>query len=283
MKVLVLGCTGMLGSAVTKYLVELGHDVSVTCRSKSFPFAIKWLGDIARIVPKVMIFDPVVQDIKDFRVSEFEYVINCIGVIKPAVKVAGFVDTIEINGVFPHKLAKWCGVYNDVGCINITTDCVYSGTKGGYIETDKHDVDDLYGRSKSIGEDTEFGMTIRTSIVGEEIHNNASLIEWAKLMCNQRVNGFTNHFWNGITTTQYAEVVDQIMTNGMFNRGLFHVFSPTPVTKFRMLELFNQRFNLGLRIDPMMADISVDRTLSTVKNLNEKLHIPEFECQVAEM
>lgn len=281
MKVLVLGCTGMLGSTVARYLSSVGHKVSVTCRHESFKLAIKWASTVDAAT-SIMVFNPVTQDIRNYPINQFDYVINCIGVIKPAVKKVGTVNTLLINGVFPHQLAEY-SYGNAVGCINITTDCVYSGIKGGYVETDKHDADDLYGRSKSIGEDTEFGMTIRTSIVGEEIHNNTSLIEWAKSMKGQRVNGFTNHIWNGITTLQYAKVIDRIISDGFFGYGLFHVFSPNPVTKDEMLKLFNDRFNLGLDIDSMKAGVPIDRSLGTVKDLNRRLDVPEFAQQVKEM
>lgn len=281
MRILVLGCTGMLGSAVTSHLIDVGHKVSVTCRHGSFKFAVGWASGL-RVVPSIMLFNPVTQDIRNYPIRDFNYVINCIGVIKPAIKSAGVIDTIEVNGVFPHKLAAWC-YENEVDCINITTDCVYTGAKGGYVETDRHDADDLYGRSKSIGEETDLAMTIRTSIVGEEIHNNASLIEWAKSMKGKPVNGFTNHLWNGITTKQYAKVIDQIIKHNWFRRGLFHVFSPSDIRKSDMLKLFNKRFDLGLTINEVEADPAVYRTLQTVKDLNAKLQIPEFEQQVAEM
>jgi len=281
MKVLVLGCTGMLGSAVTRHLIDAGYKVSVTCRHESFGFATNWASGL-RIVPSVMLFNPCTQDIRNWPIKEFDYVVNCIGVIKPAIKAAGIINTLKINSVFPHELAALCYA-RSVGCINITTDCVYSGAKGGYVETDRHDVDDLYGRSKSLGEETDLGMTIRTSIVGEEIHNNVSLIEWAKSQKGKPVNGFTNHLWNGITTTQYAKVVDRIMWEGWFKYGLFHVFSPSPVSKFEMLQMFNSKFNLGLQITGTPANPAVDRTLGTIKDLNRLVEVPEFDEQIAEM
>jgi len=280
MKVLVLGATGMLGSTVTRYLVNAGYDVSVTCRHESFKLAVDWLSKLKRI-PQIITFNPVTQDIRNCPVKGFNFVINCIGIIKPAIKTVGAAATIEINSVFPHKLAAWC-YGNSVACINITTDCVYSGTQGGYVETDVHDADDLYGRSKSLGEETELGMTIRTSIVGEEIHNHASLIEWVKSMKGQKVNGFSKHWWNGITTTEYAKVVDKIMASGLFSVGLFHVFSPKDVSKYNMLKLFSDKFNLGL--DVMWDNkAECDRTLRTMKDLNEKLQVLPFTDQVAEM
>lgn len=281
MRVFVLGATGMLGSAVAKYLYGCGYDLTLTSRDRSTNILFRFI-ESNKIKCRVIPFDPVINDVRCGFLGGVDCVVNCIGVIKPAIESTGVVNTLKINSVFPHELAEWC-YGNDVRCINITTDCVYSGAKGGYVETDRHDVDDLYGRSKSIGEETRFCMTIRTSIVGEEIHNNASLIEWAKTQKGKQVNGFTNHEWNGITTTQYAAVVDRILRDDLYGVGLFHVFSPHSVSKYEMLKLFNQRFNLGLDIKPVRAEVPINRTLGTIKPLNAKLLVPEFEDQVVVM
>jgi dTDP-4-dehydrorhamnose reductase len=229
-----------------------------------------------------MSFDVTTMSHKYLLGGRFDYVINCIGIIKPFVEKVGIANTILINSVFPHQLADWCYA-NDTKFIHITTDCVFSGKKGCYTEEDVHDVMDVYGRSKSMGEPVANAMTIRTSIIGEEVHNNASLVEWAKSMKGKSVNGFTNHLWNGVTTKQYARICSTIMERGLYDHGLFHAFSPSAVTKWGLLMILNDRFELGLDIVKVQAGSGVDRTLGTVKDLCAMLNIPELRYQIAEM
>ena len=122
-------------------------------------------------------------------------------------------------------------------------------------------------------------MVIRTSIIGEEIHNNASLIEWAKSQKGKQVNGFTNHRWNGVTTYQYAAICEQIIANNLYENGTHHVFS-NAMTKDHMLDCFNERFKLGLTINRVDAKEKCDRTMSTVKPLCAKLAIEPLEDQI---
>lgn len=277
MKVLVLGCTGMLGSAVTKRMIDCGYETAITCRPGQFKLA-------CSTFPKarIMSFDAVTMSIRNYPLDQFDYVINCIGIIKPFVEKVGAANTILINSVFPYQLADWCYA-NDTKLIHITTDCVFSGKRGCYTEEDVHDIIDVYGRSKSMGEPTGNAMVIRTSIIGEEVHNNASLVEWAKSMKGKSVNGFTNHFWNGVTTKQYARICERIIEQNLYSHGLFHAFSPRPVTKRGLLMLLSDRFELGLDVVMAEAKDRVDRTLSTTKDLNEKLEIPALSYQISDM
>lgn len=208
-----------------------------------------------------------------------DYVINCIGTIKPFM-AKDPIASIRINSIFPRELANAC---EKVGSklIHITTDCVYSGAKGNYTEDDPHDALDDYGKSKSLGEPSNC-MVIRTSIIGEEIHKNASLLEWAKSQKGKTVNGFLNHLWNGITTTTYAKVVEKIIDNNLYQVGLSHVFSNT-VNKYELLGLFNKSFNLDLTINATNAATPVDRTLSTKKTLCGALNVPSLAEQIDEI
>jgi len=171
-KILVLGSTGMLGQYVTRYLKN--KSVPVTASSR-------------------IDFDasnPTQSEIENL-ISPFNVIINCIGLIKPQVDKYGIVEAIRINSVFPHQLANTCESKNKK-LIHITTDCVYSGKIGGYTETSISDVSDTYGKTKSMGEPQNC-TTIRTSIIGEEVHQQRSLIEWAKSQNGKTVHGYTNH------------------------------------------------------------------------------------------
>lgn len=259
-RLLVLGSTGMLGNAVTKhFLADNAYEVTVTHRS-TVPISCE----------KSVLFDAALDDVEKLP-AHFDYAINCIGVIKP------FMDqdaaaSIRINSLFPWLLARWCN-HNGIRLIHITTDCVYSGNKGKYMESDWHDALDSYGKSKSLGECVSEAMVIRTSIIGEEIHKNASLLAWAKSQKGKNVDGFTTHLWNGVTTNEYARICHKIISNDWYQKGLFHVFAQDDVSKFDMLRYIDDRYQLGIVINPK-APTAVDRTMRTEKALCAKLEIP---------
>jgi dTDP-4-dehydrorhamnose reductase len=126
-------------------------------------------------------------------------------------------------------------------------------------------------------------MVIRTSIIGEEIHKNASLIAWAKTQKGKSVNGFLNHDWNGVTTLEYAKVCQQVIEKGLYEIGLHHVHSPQSVNKFELLQIISDRFELELQINPYETANSCDRTLSSGKELINNVHISTIQKQIEEL
>ena len=272
-KVLVLGGTGMLGSAVVQYLQGLpGLDIWSTYRSSSEAIAEK----VAPRNVDWMPFDAREDDITELPLDEADYTINCIGIIKPYVMDRPL-STIHVNVEFPHLLAA-----TSTRLIHITTDCVFSGNllyPETYTEDSVHDALDVYGKSKSLGE-PEDAMVLRTSIIGQEIHKFASLISWAQSQKGKKVNGFTNHYWNGITTRQYAEVCFKIIQEQLFEPGVFHVHSPDFVNKYQLLTLLDAKFDLHMDIRPVEAPSAVNRLLSSKKGLCAKLELPSIEEQI---
>jgi len=277
MKICVLGSTGMLGSAVGKYFIEKygENNVILSYRNKDVSYGKnKFKFDALKYDTDKKLNNALLSNVKGC-----DYLVNCIGVIKPFIE-QDKPGAIYLNGIFPYRLAEFCK-NNKIKMFHITTDCAYSGYAGEYTEESDKDCLDFYGKSKVLGEEADC-MTIRTSIIGEEIHKNASLIEWAKSQKGKTVNGFKNHFWNGITTKQYADVCYQIIEKSLYETGLFHVFSNV-VSKYDMLRYFDEKFELGLTINGIDADLQVDRTLSTVKELQDKLHIPSVKAQIFDL
>ena len=274
-KVLVLGSTGMLGNAVSNWFTEnTRYETFLSYRDEEASRLLR-LG--SNFVDNIK-FDCTKDNFE--ILPDVDYIINCIGTIKPFM-AADPAAAIEINSVFPWKLSEYCEKTN-TKLIHITTDCVYSGKKGSYTEEDSHDALDEYGKSKSIGEPNNC-MVLRTSIIGEEIHKNGSLIEWVKGQRGKTINGFTNHFWNGITTKQYAKICDQIIVENLYELNRFHVMSPYSVNKHELVSLLNNKYNLDITIEEFQTPEVVDRSLSTVKKLNELLFIPSIEKQIEEL
>jgi dTDP-4-dehydrorhamnose reductase len=262
-KIIVLGSTGMLGYAVSSYFRSKEYEVVQISRNE---------------------FDIANEPISKFEeyLNNADVVINCAGVIKPRIAQNTLENVLKINSIFPRNLANVCNKMG-IKCFHITTDCVYSGKKGSYNEEDYFDADDLYGLSKNAGE-TKDCMVLRTSIIGEEKGQSRSLLEWAKSQAGKEVNGFTNHKWNGVTTLYLAEIIENILKNNFYQKGLFHVHSPNTVNKYELLNIFNEVYELKFsKINDIEAKDTVDRSLSTVYKLSSKVCTKTLQQQVREM
>jgi dTDP-4-dehydrorhamnose reductase len=260
--VVVLGTKGMLGYAVSEYYGRRNYPVTKISRSEF---------DIAK--------DPIEK--LEPMLKGKGFVINCAGVIKPMIAKTSIEDVLRVNVVFPRNLAKLCDKLG-LRCYHVTTDCVYSGKRGDYTENDFFDAEDIYGMSKN-GGDTAECMVLRTSIIGEENGQSRSLLEWARSNAGKDVNGFTNHRWNGVTTLYLAEIIETIESKNLYQKGIFHVYSPNTVNKFELLQQINDAYDLKLTVKAVEAGDRVDRNLSSVKNISSKVSVKEIKQQLKEM
>lgn len=267
-KVLILGSTGMLGSQILEFFNDIDEfELFFTSR------------EIGNKLPNHLYLD--VIKFNDFSIFKgFDYVINCIGTTKPHIKV-NTISSIYINAIFPRKVADFCDK-NKIKFIHITTDCVYSGNLGSYNEDSLHDCLDLYGKSKSLGEPSNC-MNIRTSIIGLEKLHFVHLISWAISQKGKSINGFVNHFWNGVTTKYLSYIISKIILNDLFKKSLFHIFSKDQVSKFELLSLLNYKFNLDLTINKTEFQPLVDRTLRSKYDLSKKLSTLSIEEQINDL
>lgn len=267
MKVAILGHSGMLGHVVERvFKGEVNTSGYGRAALDVYP---RKLNDIGTKLSSLLGMD-------------VDYVINCIGAIKPTFdKATDLSVPIYTNAVFPHQLATW-GELTDTKIIHITTDCVFSGNRGQYTEADVHDALDVYGKSKSLGEPDNC-MVIRTSIFGPEMGGRKrSLLEWAKSQEGKTVNGFTNHYWNGLTTLELAHSLFDIVGADVWAPGIFHVFSED-VSKYDMLMQISEAYNLEMDINPYETETCVDRTLRTIEDLNDYVQPACFSNMLYEL
>ena len=252
----------MLGKYVTKYLAQK-YDIIEIGRNQI---------DASKVAQDVL-----AAKLYHLKVQKGDVVINCVGTIKPRVDELGDTNAILVNSVFPRFLANVC---KNIGTnlIHPTTDCVYSGLKGSYNENDKYDVSDVYGMSKAIGEPSNCTV-IRTSIIGEEVAQKRSLVEWIKNNANNTVFGFTNHYWNGVTCLQFAKICDEIITKNLFWDGTKHIHSNS-LNKKELVETISDIYNLNITVTPKETPIACDRTLATIQ---ENINIPSLKQQIIEM
>jgi len=192
-----------------------------------------------------------------------DYIVNCIGVIKQRPLAQDAIHSITINSLLSHRLAalasEWTG-----RLIHFSTDCVFSGARGGYAEQDESDALDLYGRSKFLGETAGANaLTLRTSIIGRELVEHRSLLDWFLAQQGSSVAGFRRVIYSGVTTNHLADLVADIIRNYPDLSGLYQVASQ-PISKYDLLRLLRDAYQLDIGIKPDDQQRS-DRSLSGEK------------------
>lgn len=261
-KILILGATGMLGNAVYRYLSnQEGLIVYGTMRSSSdskyFPASIQ-----NNLLSSV---DLLGQDdiIRVFKQVKPTIVINCVGLIKQLSNANDTLIALPVNAMLPYRLAELTDLIN-ARLIHISTDCVFSGAKGLYKESDVCDATDLYGISKKIGEvvDSSHVITLRTSIIGRELKSKFALIDWF-LNQTREVKGFTKAIFSGLPTVELARIIHEYILPNSDLHGLYHV-SSEPIDKYSLLSLVADVFNKEISIIP-------DETLQINRSLDSSL------------
>ncbi|MEH1101417.1 dTDP-4-dehydrorhamnose reductase family protein [Micromonospora sp. CPCC 205561] len=256
---LIIGVTGMLGHTLVRELGDTAELDVYGCARGAVPAQANFPEALARqITPRVDVSDrSAVRRI--LSVLRPDVVINCVGVIKQRPEVEDAVNTITVNALFPHQLARECAE-SGARLIQISTDCVFSGRHGGYTEADIPDPYDLYGRSKLLGETTTgTALTLRTSIIGHELGSARSLVDW---FLSQRgvVNGYTKAIYSGLTTTEFASLLRSVVLPRAELTGLYHVAS-TPISKYELLGIIGDVYRWQGRIEPS-DEVLCDRSLS---------------------
>lgn len=280
MKVLVLGASGMLGSAVVTVMSEdAGLDVRATVRRESTKRFFS--PEIARkFVTNVDVenLDSVAGAIGQVRP---DVVINCVGVVKQLEHASDPLRVLPINSLLPHRLASLCRIAG-ARLVHISTDCVFAGSKGGYTENDAPDALDLYGRSKLLGEvDYPHAVTLRTSIIGHELDGARSLVNWF-LAENGTVKGFTRAVFSGLPTVVLARVIRDHVLPRPDLCGLYHVAS-TPISKYDLLCLIRTIYGKSINILPDDS-LVIDRSLNASRFYEATgYRSPEWEAMIQAM
>jgi len=260
-KILVLGVAGMLGHKVYQMLAT-AFDVAGTIRSDYSNVSRFGFFRESDIIPnvdavKISLIEAIIERIAP------DVVINCIGIVKSVNEAQDRLSNIWINSLFPHQLYEIC-TRGKTRLIHISTDCVFSGRKGNYQENDIPDAEDIYGKTKYLGEVSGEGvLTIRTSLIGRELSTTNNLIEWFLSNRGGKVNGFTNAIFSGFPTLHFAQITAKIIAKEQNLSGVYHI-SSEPISKFELLTLIRDRMGLDIEIEEypdFYCDRSLDSTL----------------------
>jgi len=268
----------MLGHKVAQHFQESCETWATIRNSEDIGFASEHL-------PGVQIFTGVdALNFESVQAAIYEIepsvIVNCIGIIKQDSLAYDPITSIKVNALLPHEISNIC---NKIGAkfIHVSTDCVFSGSKGNYCEGDFPDANDLYGRTKLLGETHDQSLTIRTSIIGPELRSNRSLLNWF-LSQSGTANGYTKAIFSGLTTIELSRVIARCATDWTELEGLYQV-SAEPISKYDLLQEIKSAYGLDIDIRPVNEPI-IDRSLDSTRFREATSYIPpSWEEMVSEL
>jgi dTDP-4-dehydrorhamnose reductase len=269
MKFLIFGSEGMAGHMISTYLIEKGHSVRGFSRNNIITQHNTIIGDAtdSEFVKEIILE------------NDFDVVINCIGLLNQFADENQMM-AVYLNSYLPHFLVS-ITKNSKTQVIHMSTDCVFSGKKGNYTETDFTDGETFYDRTKALGEINDSkNLTLRNSIVGPDIKESGiGLLNWF-MKQEGPVRGFTNALWTGLTTLELAKIMEIAAINN--STGLINMVNNVSISKYDLLKLFNKHLrNDELVIEPY-EDYYVDKSLVRT-DFSLDYHVPSYETMVSEL
>lgn len=265
MKILIFGSNGMAGHMISSYLKKENYEVLDVNRN---------IVDVENFFSLENFFDHLPYD--------YDFIINCIGLlVKDSINRPD--KAALINAWFPHYLENKTSL-SKTKIIHLSTDCVFDGSKGNYIENDIHTEKNLYGKSKSYGElINNKDITFRMSIIGPEIKNNGTgLLNWILTCKEKEISGWENAWWNGITTLELAKCIKKYIENPFFF-GVYHLVNNSlKINKYELLCKINKIYDLEKKINKTSGPKDVNKILVDTRKLMN-FNIPDYDQQLKEL
>jgi|SRR5580765_7430819 len=258
-RILIVGGAGMLGHKLYQRL-RLQFEVFATIRKEFATIERFGIFEKQSITENIDVTDhaAVIRAIESVRP---DCVINAVGIIKQLPTSKDVINTLAINSIFPHRLAELSNQYG-FRLITISTDCVFDGERGDYSEDDDPNARDLYGLSKLLGEVVnDNSLTIRTSMIGRELSTGHSIVEWFLGHRGGSVKGYINMIYTGFPTIVLADIISHLIAEHPTLNGICHI-SSEPISKFHLLELLNQYYDVNVNIEPY-EDLAINRSLDS--------------------
>jgi dTDP-4-dehydrorhamnose reductase len=280
-RILILGGEGMLGHKVFQVLNQRFETYATFQDNKGLwtKLPIYEEVDRRRVLSNVnaLDFDSLVRAMAQVKPG---LVINCIGIIKQLKEASDPIISLNLNSLLPHRLADLCATAGS-RLFHLSTDCVFSGRKGNYTEDDTPDAQDLYGRTKLLGEVIRPNcLTIRTSIFGRDFFKQSALLEWFLSNRGGKVKGYKNAIYTGFPTQVLARIMGDIIADYPDLSGLYQIASQ-PISKYELLIKLREAMGLDIEIEPY-NDPPSDRSLSATRFVSETAYrIPAWDEMLA--
>jgi|TARA_B110000116_G_scaffold260163_1_gene262985 dTDP-4-dehydrorhamnose reductase len=281
MKILILGVSGLIGHNILKEFDE-NFEVFGTLHKSKKKYGNLNLFSSQNIIENV--------DVKDFEILKSilfainpDVILNCVGITKRKIDKTNPIEVIMVNSVFPHQLAEWAKSQHK-RVIHFSTDCVFDGKVGNYSETSLTTAEDLYGRTKALGEiNYPYSLTIRSSFIGQELFENTELLDWFLSQDGKQIKGFTNTFYSGVSTLYLARVVKDIIQNYPKLNGLYQLAPERPISKYDLLSIANKAFQVNVDIIPDDTQKHFPTLDASKLRQTINLKVPSWEDMMAEL
>ena len=279
-RILVIGGTGMLGHKLVQQLSDR-FDIYTTIQGDFSTVERFGIFDEAKTISQTRLEDECSVRHAIGR-SKPDVVINAAGIIKQLPASSDVIATLTINSILPRRLYQLSAEHG-YRLILISTDCVFSGQKGNYTESDEPDAKDLYGRSKLLGEViADRCLTIRTSFIGRELETSHGLVEWFLSNRGKKVKGFARAIYSGFPTVVFADIMANLLVEHPDLDGLYHI-SSDPIDKCRLLSLVSREYKANIGLDPDES-LVIDRSLDSTRfRTATGFAPPPWEEMVAQM
>ena len=248
MKIVVLGVSGLIGRYVFSELSSSFDVIGTTTKNYNDISETKFFSKNKNILYdfKILNYESCFKKLEEIQPK---YILNCIGITKRKIN-DNILDVLEVNSVFPHKLARWSQNFN-IKIIHFSTDCVFDGNKGYYSDLDIPNAKDLYGKSKGLGEIIyDNALTIRSSFIGFEQFDKTELLEWVLSQNNKSIFGYKKTMYSGVSALFLAQFVKKIILEKININGLFNLAPKKPISKYDLIKLIILEFNLNINLIP---------------------------------
>ena len=281
MRVIILGVSGLIGH---KLLQELSTDFEVfgiLHKSKN-QYGNCSLFSGSNIIENINITEFELLKGVLFAVNP-DVILNCVGLTKRKIDINNPLEVITTNSVFPHQLANWAKI-NHKRVIHFSTDCVFDGKVGNYTEKSLTTAEDIYGRTKALGEiNYKHTLTIRSSFIGQELFDKTELLDWFLSQNGKQIKGFRNTYYSGVSTIFMAHVVKNIISNFPNLSGLYQLAPNKPISKYELLCIAKGAFGVNVNIIPDDQHIHLP-TLDASKLKQEiNLTVPSWKEMMSEL
>lgn len=275
MKILILGASGLIGHTLLRELSCL-FDVWGTLHKLKAAYATDFF-DRYKIIDNI---DVRQTDLVESTIRSVapDVVLNCAGITKRKINEKNLAEAIEVNSCFPHRLAE-LSLHLNFRLIHFSTDCVFNGKEGNYTENSLTTAEDVYGRTKALGEvlHCQNCLTLRSSFIGQELFDKTELLDWFLKQKGKKINGFTKTLYSGVSTVFMAKVVTRLIIDFPLLNGLYQLAPEKPVSKFDLLSIAKEKFGVDVEIVPDYNHIHTP-TLNAVKLRSETgIVVPSWE------
>jgi dTDP-4-dehydrorhamnose reductase len=259
-RILVVGATGMLGHEALRVLAP-EFEVWGACRDAGA------LPDLGVPAERILAGLDATDRASAYALVEYvrpDLVLNAVGIVKQRAEAQSPLPSISVNSLWPHVLADACATHG-ARMVHVSTDCVFSGARGGYVESDVPDASDLYGRSKLLGEvvDRDNVVTLRTSIVGWELGDPTGLVGWFAVHRGEALKGYTKAVFSGLTTHALTDAIRDVVVPDEGLSGLWHV-SADPIDKCTLLTMLAGHLGWDVDLSPVDQPV-IDRSLDCMR------------------